>query len=109
MGVLLGGVPGVAAAHVAIIGAGVVGTHAMQMALGVGARVTVLDKSVDRLRQLDLCRCRICTSDASTFNAFITRWSQTRGLQSLRPGEFLAREPRLPENGEPFSYVAHSD
>jgi alanine dehydrogenase len=54
MGVLLGGVPGVAAAHVVVIGAGVVGTHAMQMALGLGARVTVLDKSVDRLRQLDL-------------------------------------------------------
>ncbi len=54
MGVLLGGVPGVAAAHVAIIGAGVVGTHALQMAVGMGARVTVLDKNVDRLRQLDL-------------------------------------------------------
>lgn len=54
MGILLGGVPGVPAAHVAIIGAGVVGTHAMQMAVGMGARVTVLDKSVDRLRQLDL-------------------------------------------------------
>ena len=54
MGVLLGGVPGVAAAHVVIIGAGVVGTHALQMAVGQGARVTVLDKSVDRLRQLDL-------------------------------------------------------
>jgi alanine dehydrogenase len=54
MGVLLGGVPGVPAAHVAIIGAGVVGTHALQMAVGMGARVTVLDKSVDRLRQLDL-------------------------------------------------------
>lgn len=54
MGVLLGGVPGVAPAHVVIIGAGVVGTHALQMAVGLGARVTVLDKSVDRLRQLDL-------------------------------------------------------
>ncbi|HEX6361679.1 MAG TPA: alanine dehydrogenase, partial [Albitalea sp.] len=54
MGVLLGGVPGVAAAHVVIIGAGVVGTHALQMAVGLGARVTVLDKSVERLRQLDL-------------------------------------------------------
>ena len=54
MGILLGGVPGVPAAHVVIIGAGVVGTHALQMAVGVGARVTVLDKSVDRLRQLDL-------------------------------------------------------
>lgn len=54
MGVLLGGVPGVPASHVAILGAGVVGTHALQMALGLGARVTILDKNVDRLRQLDL-------------------------------------------------------
>ncbi len=54
MGILLGGVPGVPAAHVVIIGAGVVGTHALQMAVGMGARVSVLDKSVDRLRQLDL-------------------------------------------------------
>ncbi len=54
MGVLLGGVPGVPAAHVVILGAGVVGTHALQMAVGLGARVTVLDKSVDRLRHLDL-------------------------------------------------------
>ena len=54
MGVLLGGVPGVPAAHVVVLGAGVVGTHALQMAVGMGARVTVLDKNVDRLRQLDL-------------------------------------------------------
>ncbi len=54
MGVLLGGVAGVAAAHVVIIGAGVVGTNALQVAVGMGARVTVLDKNVDRLRQLDL-------------------------------------------------------
>ena len=54
MGLLLGGVPGVAAGHIVIIGAGVVGTNALQMAVGTGARVTVLDKNVDRLRQLDL-------------------------------------------------------
>jgi alanine dehydrogenase len=54
MGLLLGGVPGVAAGHIVIIGAGVVGTNAMQMAVGTGARVTVLDKNIDRLRQLDL-------------------------------------------------------
>jgi alanine dehydrogenase len=54
MGVLLGGVPGVAAGHVVILGGGVVGTHALQMAVGLGARVTVLDNNVDRLRQLDL-------------------------------------------------------
>ena len=62
MGVLLGGVPGVAPAHVVILGAGVVGTHALQCAVGAGARVTVLDKNVDRLRQLDLVfGNRICT------------------------------------------------
>ncbi len=54
MGLLLGGVPGVAPGHVTIIGAGVVGTNALQIAVGIGARVTVLDKSVERLRQLDL-------------------------------------------------------
>jgi len=54
MGLLLGGVPGVAAGHIVIIGAGVVGTNALQMAVGIGARVTIIDKNVDRLRQLDL-------------------------------------------------------
>ncbi|MBY0241151.1 MAG: alanine dehydrogenase [Burkholderiaceae bacterium] len=54
MGLLLGGVPGVAPGHIAIIGAGVVGTNALQMAVGIGARVTIIDKNVDRLRQLDL-------------------------------------------------------
>lgn len=53
-GVLMGGVPGVAPAQVVVIGAGVVGTNALQVAVGMGASVTVLDKNVDRLRQLDL-------------------------------------------------------
>ncbi|AIO38987.1 alanine dehydrogenase [Burkholderia cenocepacia] len=53
-GVLMAGVPGVPAAHVVILGAGVVGTGALQMAVGLGARVTVLDTNVSRLRQLDL-------------------------------------------------------
>jgi alanine dehydrogenase len=54
MGLLLAGVPGVAPGHVVIIGAGVVGTNALQMAIGMGARVTMLDTNVERLRQLDL-------------------------------------------------------
>lgn len=54
MGLLLGGVAGVPAAHVVILGAGVVGTNALQMAVGMGARVTVIDKNIDRLRHLDL-------------------------------------------------------
>lgn len=52
-GVLLGGVPGVAAANVVVIGGGVVGTNAVRMAMGMEARVIVLDKSLSRLRELD--------------------------------------------------------
>jgi alanine dehydrogenase len=52
-GKLLGGVPGVAPASVLVIGGGVVGTNAIQMAVGMGAQVTVLDRSIARLRELD--------------------------------------------------------
>jgi alanine dehydrogenase len=52
-GILLGGVPGVPAANVVIIGGGVVGTEAAKMAVGLGAHVTIIDRSLDRLRQLD--------------------------------------------------------
>ncbi len=51
-GILLGGVPGVLPAEVLIIGGGVVGTHAAKMAAGLGAHVTLLDLSLDRLRYL---------------------------------------------------------
>ncbi|WP_440615651.1 alanine dehydrogenase [Cysteiniphilum sp. 6C5] len=52
-GVLLGGVPGVKSAKVVVIGGGVVGLNAIRMAIGMEAHVTVLDKSLDRLRELD--------------------------------------------------------
>ncbi|MCU0817087.1 MAG: alanine dehydrogenase [Cypionkella sp.] len=52
-GVLMGGVPGVAPANVIIIGGGVVGTAAARVAVGMGARVTVLDRSIPRLSYLD--------------------------------------------------------
>lgn len=52
-GVLLGGVPGVAPAHVTVIGGGVVGIHAARMALGLAAQVTILDRSLARLREID--------------------------------------------------------
>ena len=52
-GVLLGGVPGVLPARVLVIGGGVVGTHAARIAAGMGADVTVLDRSLGRLRYLD--------------------------------------------------------
>ncbi|MCF6157165.1 MAG: alanine dehydrogenase [wastewater metagenome] len=52
-GILLGGVPGVAPAEVVIIGGGIVGTNAAKVAAGLGARVTILDVNMDRLRYLD--------------------------------------------------------
>ncbi|HEX8393940.1 MAG TPA: alanine dehydrogenase [Longimicrobium sp.] len=51
-GMLLGGVPGVAPANVLVIGGGVVGTNSAKMAAGLGARVTILDTSLERLRYL---------------------------------------------------------
>ncbi len=53
LGALLGGVPGVAPAKVLVVGGGVVGTQAARMAVGMGADVTILDRSLPRLRQLD--------------------------------------------------------
>lgn len=53
LGILLGGVPGTEAADVVILGGGVVGVNAARMAIGLEANVTVLDRSIDRLRQLD--------------------------------------------------------
>jgi alanine dehydrogenase len=52
-GILLGGVPGVPPAHVTIIGGGVVGSNAARIALGLGARTTIVDVSLNRLRELD--------------------------------------------------------
>jgi len=52
-GILLGGVPGVAPANVVIIGGGVVGHNSAKMAVGLGAHVTIIDRNLERLRQLD--------------------------------------------------------
>src|SRR3954451_3830917 len=52
-GILLGGVPGVAPANVVILGGGIVGTNAAKMAIGMGAHVTIIDRSLNRLRELD--------------------------------------------------------
>ena len=53
-GMLLGGVPGVAAGRVMIIGGGVVGINAAVIAIGMGAEVYVLDRSIDRLREVEI-------------------------------------------------------
>ncbi|MEO7653548.1 MAG: alanine dehydrogenase, partial [Bryobacteraceae bacterium] len=52
-GVLLAGVPGVAPANVVILGGGIVGTNAAKVALGIGAAVTIIDRNLNRLRELD--------------------------------------------------------
>ena len=52
-GILLGGVPGVAPANVVVLGGGIVGTNAAKMALGLGAHVTIIDRNLNRLRELD--------------------------------------------------------
>ncbi len=68
-GVLLGGVPGVHPGSVVILGGGVVGTNALKTAIGLGARVIVIDKNLDRLRYLDdLFHGRIETLAANRYN-----------------------------------------
>lgn len=68
-GKLLGGVPGVRPSAVVIIGAGVVGTNAAQMALGMGANVTLIDANLDRLRYLEeVLRGRVVTVSSNPLN-----------------------------------------
>jgi alanine dehydrogenase len=68
-GLLLGGVPGVLPANVCIIGGGIVGTNAAKIALGMGAKVTIVDKSLHRLRELDdIFSGRVYTLASNTHN-----------------------------------------
>lgn len=68
-GILLGGVPGTPPANVLIIGAGVVGRNAAQMAVGLGANITVMDIDMNRLRELDVVyRGRLRTMKANRWN-----------------------------------------
>jgi alanine dehydrogenase len=67
-GILLGGVPGVAPAYVVIIGGGVVGHQSAKMAVGLGAHVSIIDRSIDRLRELDdIYSSQIVTLASNTF------------------------------------------
>jgi alanine dehydrogenase len=71
-GVLLGGVPGVESAKVVVIGGGVVGINAARMAMGMGADVTILDRSLPRLKELDMIfggRLKTIYSTASAIEA----------------------------------------
>lgn len=72
-GVLLGGVSGVCPGQVVIVGGGIVGTNAAKMAAGLGARVTILDLSIDRLRYLDdIFHGRVVTEMSNSYN--IAKW-----------------------------------
>ncbi len=68
-GVLLGGVPGVAPGNVLVIGGGVAGINAAEMAIGLGAQVTILDRSVPRLREIDNIYGGRVTTEYSTKQA----------------------------------------
>lgn len=93
-GVLLGGVPGVESAQVVIIGGGTVGTNATKIAAGMGARVTILDKSAERLTYLDdIFGGRVTTVMSNGYN--IANWVAKADLligAVLIPG---ARTPKL--------------
>jgi alanine dehydrogenase len=68
-GILLGGVPGVPPAHVTIIGGGIVGTNAARIALGFGAKVTLVDLNLNRLREIDdIFNGRVYTLASNSYN-----------------------------------------
>ena len=94
LGVLLGGVTGVDPGNVLIIGAGVVGINAAKMACGLGAKVTILDTNLDRLRYLDDIMPKNCfplMSSPAAIRDYITRADVVIGAVLL-PG---AKTPRL--------------
>ncbi|MCY4157141.1 MAG: alanine dehydrogenase [Gammaproteobacteria bacterium] len=97
-GKLLGGVPGVLAANVVVLGGGVVGTNALRIAVGMEARVVVLDKSLARLRELDLqfgARLNTVYSTRSAIEEYVEQADLVIGAV-LVPG---ASTPRLVSRG----------
>ena len=94
IGTLLGGVPGVPAAEVVVIGGGAVGTNAAKMALGLGANVTIIDLSLERLRYLDDVlhgRIHLLASNRKTIADAVAKADLVIG-SVLIPG---ARAPKL--------------
>ena len=93
-GILLGGVPGIESAQVVIIGGGMVGTNAAKMAIGMGAQVTIIDRSTDRLAYLDdIFSGRVVTVMSNSYN--IAKWVAKADLligAVLVPG---AKAPKL--------------
>lgn len=93
-GILLGGVPGVLPANVVIVGGGIVGTNAAKVAMGMGANVTIIDKSEVRLRQLDdIFGGRVKTLMSNSYNIeMMVRQADLLVGAVLIPG---ARAPKL--------------
>jgi alanine dehydrogenase len=93
-GILLGGVPGVPPAHVAILGGGIVGTNAARIALGLGAKTTLIDVNLNRLRELDdIFNGRLYTLASNSYNLdHVTRESDLVIGGVLIPG---ATAPKL--------------
>lgn len=93
-GILLGGIPGVAPANVVVLGGGIVGHNAARIAVGMGADVTIIDRNLNRLRQIDDLYCgrvRTMASNALTIEKTVTRADLVIGAV-LVPG---ASAPRL--------------
>jgi alanine dehydrogenase len=104
-GILLGGVPGVLPAKVVVIGGGVVGLNSAKMAVGLGADVTILDRSLPRLRQLD-----------DIFNGRVhTRYSTIEALEEevfsadMVVGAVLIPGRRRAQAGDPRDALGHED
>jgi alanine dehydrogenase len=93
-GILLGGVPGVPPAHVTVLGGGIVGINAARIALGFGAKVTLIDMNLNRLRELDdLFQGRLYTLASNSYNiAHATREADLVVGGVLIPG---ATAPKL--------------
>lgn len=93
-GILLGGVSGVEAGQVVIVGGGIVGTNAAKIAVGLGAKVTIIDLSIERLRYLDdIFHGKVQTIMSNSFN--ISNWTKKADLlvgAVLIPG---AKTPKL--------------
>ena len=93
-GILMGGIPGVRPAHIVILGAGTVGTNAAQVALGMGANVTLLDVNMDRLRYLS----EVLPGRLTTLSSNATNIAEVLPTADAVIGSVLitgARAPRL--------------
>ena len=98
-GVLMGGVPGVLPANILVIGGGVVGTNSARVACGMGANVTILDRSIERMKEIDDCfgpQIKTAYSSIETINELSTQADMIIGAV-LIPG---AKAPKLIERSQ---------